>query len=77
MLWHAEEGRMDFGEVLTRAWQITWRYKGLWVLGLLAGCGTGGGGGGGGGSPSSTGAGPQSYGQIEQVIRPWLPSAAR
>jgi len=21
---------MDFGEVLTRTWQITWRYKGLW-----------------------------------------------
>jgi len=59
---------MDFGEVLTRTWQITWRYKGLWVLGLLAGCGTGGGGGGGGGSPPSPGAGPQSYGQIEQVI---------
>ncbi|MCJ7513502.1 MAG: hypothetical protein MUO23_11095 [Anaerolineales bacterium] len=38
---------MDFGEVLTRTWQITWRYKGLWVLGLLAGCGTGGGGGSG------------------------------
>jgi hypothetical protein len=59
---------MDFGEVLTRTWQITWRYKGLWVLGLLAGCGTGGGGGGGGGSPPSPGAGPQSYGQIEQVM---------
>ena len=59
---------MDFGEVLTRTWQITWRYKGLWVLGLLAGCGTGGGGGSGGGSPASTGTGPQSYGQIEQVI---------
>lgn len=43
---------MDFGEVLTRTWQITWKYKGLWVLGLLAGCGTGGSGGGGGGGSS-------------------------
>jgi len=43
---------VDYGEILTRTWQITWRYKGLWVLGLLAGCGTGGGGGGGGGSGS-------------------------
>lgn len=25
----------DFGEVLTRAWQITWKYKFLWVFGLL------------------------------------------
>jgi len=46
---------MDIGEVLTRTWQITWKYKGLWVLGLLAGCGTGGGGGGGGGSGGSSG----------------------
>jgi hypothetical protein len=59
---------MDFGEVLTRTWHITWRHKGLWVLGLLAGCGTGGGGGGGGGSSSSSGPGQQAYGQIEQLI---------
>lgn len=26
----------DFGEVLTRAWQITWRHKILWVFGLLS-----------------------------------------
>jgi hypothetical protein len=28
---------MDYGHVLGRAWQITWRWKFLWVLGLLAG----------------------------------------
>jgi hypothetical protein len=38
---------MDYGEVLTRAWNITWKNKGLWILGILAAC-TGGGGGGGG-----------------------------
>lgn len=43
---------MDFGEVLRRTWQITWKFKGLWILGILAGCGAGGGGGGSsGGSP--------------------------
>jgi hypothetical protein len=47
---------MDFGEVLTRAWKIIWRFKILWIFGILAGCGQGGGngGGGGGGSVSSS-----------------------
>jgi hypothetical protein len=39
---------MDYGAVLKRAWEITWKYKGLWVLGILAACGSGGNGGGGG-----------------------------
>ena len=39
----------NFGEVLTRAWQITWKYKVLWIFGILAGCTNGGGGGSGGG----------------------------
>jgi hypothetical protein len=39
-----------FGEVLTRAWQITWKYKVLWIFGILAGCSGGGSGGGGGGN---------------------------
>jgi len=40
----------NFGEVLTRAWQIIWKHKVLWIFGILAGCGRGGGGGNGGGS---------------------------
>lgn len=36
---------MDFGKVLSRAWQITWRWKILWVLGFLVSLGSGGGGG--------------------------------
>lgn len=39
----------NFGEVLTRAWQIIWKHKVLWIFGILAGCGRGGGGGNGGG----------------------------
>ena len=39
----------NFGEVLTRAWQIVWKYKVLWIFGILAGCARGGGGGNGGG----------------------------
>lgn len=44
---------MDFGGILTRAWEITWKRKGLWVLGILAGCASGGSGGGGGRGGSS------------------------
>jgi len=29
---------MDFGEVLSRAWQIIWRHKVLWIFGIMAGC---------------------------------------
>ncbi|HSK87940.1 MAG TPA: hypothetical protein VK880_06275 [Anaerolineales bacterium] len=39
----------NFGEVLARAWQITWKHKVLWIFGILASCGRGGGGGNGGG----------------------------
>ncbi len=46
---------MDYGWVLKRAWEITWKFKGLWVLGILASCSGGGGGGGGGGGSSGTG----------------------
>lgn len=48
----------NFGEVLTRAWQITWKYKVLWIFGILAGCAGGGGGGGGGGGNSGYSTGP-------------------
>ncbi len=29
---------MDYGDLLRRAWNITWKNKGLWILGILAGC---------------------------------------
>jgi len=29
---------MDFGNVLSRAWQIIWKHKVLWIFGILAGC---------------------------------------
>lgn len=33
---------MDFGNVLSRAWQIIWKHKVLWIFGILAGCGSAG-----------------------------------
>jgi hypothetical protein len=38
---------MDFGKTLSRAWQIVWKNRVLWIFGILASCGSGGGGGGG------------------------------
>jgi hypothetical protein len=32
----------NFGEVLSRAWQIVWKHKVLWIFGILASCGRGG-----------------------------------
>src|SRR5258708_16457756 len=35
---------MDYGEILARAWKITWKFKVLWVFGILASCGARSGG---------------------------------
>ncbi|MFN8423522.1 MAG: hypothetical protein U0470_09115 [Anaerolineae bacterium] len=52
---------MQFVEILKRAWTLTWRYKILWLFGLLAGTGgginfSGSGSGGSGGRPDGGGA---------------------
>lgn len=49
----------NFGEVLTRAWQIVWKHKILWIFGILASCGRGGGGGSGGGNTGFETQGPE------------------
>lgn len=74
---------MDFGSIIKRSWQITWRYKALWVLGIFAGvsgCQSGGGGGGGGSSwqqgdlPSGfDGSAPDFRGFLD-TVQQWLPA---
>ena len=59
----------NFGEVLSRAWQIVWRHKVLWIFGIFAGCSRGGGGGSGGGG--NTGFETQGPDLPPQVMR-WL-----
>ena len=60
----------DFGEVLTRAGQIVWKHKVLWIFGILAGLargnggGSSGGGGGSGSGSNGSGAAPFSPAQI-------------
>lgn len=47
----------NIGDLISRAWNILWRYRVLWIFALLlalsGGAGGGGGGGGGGGSGAS------------------------
>lgn len=31
---------MNYGGILSQAWEIAWKYKSMWILGLLAGGGT-------------------------------------
>jgi hypothetical protein len=59
----------NFGEVLSRAWQIIWRHKVLWIFGIFAGCSRGGGGsGGGGGGGGGTGTGNQPFPELERTM---------
>ena len=48
---------MHHTDLIKRAWQITWRYKVLWIFGILLALASGGGGSGGGGSSSGGGTG--------------------
>jgi hypothetical protein len=60
----------NFGEVLTRAWQIVWKHKVLWIFGIFAACsrGNGGGSGSGGGGGGGTGPGNQPFPQLQQTF---------
>ena len=75
---------MRFGEIIRRAWHITWRYRWLWILGMFAGItgGTGGGGGSGGSSSyskpfgSGTGGSSADLPDMHSVLaaaQHWLP----
>ena len=63
----------DILEVFTRAAKITWKYKVLWIFGILASCGRSSGGNGGNSNSSSSGNGenpfsPQMMNQLESFI---------
>jgi len=63
----------NFGEVLTRAWQIIWKHKVLWIFGILASCGRGGGSGnsGSGGNNGFSGSGSDLPPQVMQWFQ-WI-----
>jgi hypothetical protein len=29
---------IDLGEIITKSWKITWKFKVLWIFGILSGC---------------------------------------
>ena len=60
----------NFGEVLTRAWQIVWKHRVLWVFGILASCGRGGSNFNSGGSGQGDGGIPSDLPpQVEQWLQ--------
>lgn len=80
---------MEYGQIIKKAWAITWRYRFLWVLGLFAGISGPGGGGGGsfnggqsfgsGSSGSSGGSGSSPFSgsdlrQLESTLLHWMPA---
>jgi len=46
---------MDHIKILKRAWETTWRYRALWVFGIILALTVGGGGGGGSGPQATFG----------------------
>jgi len=59
---------VDYFGILKKAWNVTWKYKMLWVLGLFAGAGSGGSSIGGSSNYSgNTGAG--SSPSVDQLTR--------
>lgn len=61
----------NFGEVLSRAWQIIWKHKVLWIFGVFAGCSRSGGGGSSGGGGGGTGVEPggqQPFSEFQRIF---------
>ena len=49
---------MNYSEIFSKAWKIVWKFKALWIFGILSSCARGSSGGGGG---SSGGGGGSSH----------------
>ncbi|MCX6081608.1 MAG: hypothetical protein NTW32_18935 [Chloroflexi bacterium] len=66
--------KINIGEVLSKAWQIVWKFKVLWIFGILAGCSANNGSrfnfnGNSAGSGSGGSGGPSGSGQIPDFFR--------
>lgn len=59
---------MGFGDIIKRAWTITWRYRALWVLGLFAGVAGGSSGGSSGSSYRSSNS--DGMGEFSRALNP-------
>ncbi len=56
---------MDYGKVLKRAWETTWRYRALWIFGIIIALTTASGSGG------STGGGGNGHRDFPQTGYHW------
>ncbi len=65
---------INFGEIFTRAWQIVWKHKVLWIFGIFAGCASGNGGSGGGNN--STNFSDNNFGSNGGDLPPFLQNFA-
>lgn len=64
---------MDYFGILKRAWEITWRYKALWILGLFVGASSGGSSYGSSSSSSNSSSDYGDYGtQIADSLNRWV-----
>jgi hypothetical protein len=70
---------MSYGEVLEKAWRIIWKFKILWIFGILASCGSGSGNAGSNLSnrfsnrtPSNFGNGSNPFGSLPPIAQQWL-----
>jgi len=63
--------KINLGEILSKAWKIVWKFKVLWVFGILAGCGGNNGNSFNynGGSSGNGGRGYGNDGQIPDFLR--------
>ncbi len=64
---------MNYTEIIKRAARITWRYKVLWVLGILLALSGGGGGGGSGSGMNFSGGGNGGGGMAPPEFPTWSP----
>lgn len=58
--------KIDIGKILTRAWQIIWNYKVLWIFGIFAGFANGNGGSNG---SNSSNRGNSYNGNADQFVQ--------
>lgn len=63
---------MHYTDLIQRAWRITWRYKVLWIFGILLALASGGGSSGGGGGSGGSGGAPMPVVPGLQQFNPGL-----
>jgi hypothetical protein len=60
---------VNIGEILTKAWKIVWKFKVLWIFGIMAGCASGNRSSFNNGYSSGGGGGGNNGGEIPEPFR--------